>query len=449
MRVGRHSSVAAVLAVLVLTLVACGGDEGDGGSGAGATPAPSAKPGEKVTLSFWSWVPGIDKAVDRFNQTHEDIKVNVNTITPGPTGGYAKMYSALKAGNAPDLAHVEYQELPGFVLEQGLVELSEYGAPEAQDKFVEWQWEQGVFGDSVYAIPQASGPMAFYYRADLFEKWGIEVPATWEEYRQAAEQIREKDPKAYIGTFPPTNSAWFTALAWQAGAKWFGTEGDAWTVNMADPNTLKVAEFWEGMIRDKLVKTETDFQTGWYKDLQQGEIVGWVSASWGDAILTGNAEKTKGDWRVAYIPQWEPGAKVSANWGGSSTAVLKGTEHPREAVEFAVWLNSDPESINLLIQGGYGWPAATAGSDAPALAEPPNAPFFGGQNIYDTFAEADQNIDKEWGWIPTTSAAYKHLNDGFTKAIKSGGSFADVVRTAQEQTVADLDAKGLEVKAGE
>ena len=445
MRFGLRSSAAMLVAALALAAGACGGD---GDSGDAAAPAASAKPGEKVTLTFWSWVPGIDKAVDLFNRTHPNIHVNVNAVAPGTSGSYAKMYSALKAGNAPDLAQVEYQELPGFVLEQGLVDLTPYGAADVQDKFVDWQWQQGVFGDGVYAIPQASGPMGFFYRADLFEKWGIEVPTTWDEYRQAAEKIRKADRKAYIGTFPPGNSAWFTSLAWQAGGSWFGTDGDAWTVNMADPNTLKAADFWEGMIRDDLVKSEPDFQTGWYKDLQQGEIVGWVSASWGDAILTGNAAKTKGDWRVAYMPQWEAGQKAAANWGGSSTAVLAGTEHPREAMEFAVWLNSDPESIDLLIQGGYGWPAAKVGTEAAALKEPANAAFFGGQNIYEVFAEADQNVDEDWGWLPGTAAAYQHLNDGFTKAIESGGSFADAVRKAQEQTVADLEAKDLQVKAG-
>jgi multiple sugar transport system substrate-binding protein len=394
-------------------------------------------------------VPGIDKAVDLFNRTHPNIRVKLNSITPGNSGGYAKMYSALKAGNAPDLAQVEFQELPGFLLEQGLVELSQYGANDAKDKFVDWQWEQSVFGDEVYAIPQASGPMGFYYRADLFEKWGIEPPTTWDEYRAAAEKIRKADPKAYIGTFPLTNSAWFTSLAWQAGAKWFGTDGDTWTVNMADEGTLKVADYWEGMVRDKLVKTEPDFQSGWYKDLQQGEIVGWLSASWGDAILTGNAAKTKGKWRAAYLPQWEAGAKASSNWGGSTTALLEGTKHPREALEFAIWLNSDPESIDLLIAGGYGWPAATVGADAAALKQPANAEFFGGQNIYEeVFAESDANVEKDWAWIPTTAAAYQHLNDGFAAAADGGGSFADAVRKAQQQVVADLEAKGLEVQAG-
>jgi multiple sugar transport system substrate-binding protein len=427
--------LAALAAASLALATGCGGSDDDGDT------SKATKSGERVTLTFWSWVPGIDKAVDLFNRTHPNIRVRVSTIPAGNNGGYAKMYSALKAGNAPDLAQVEYQELPGFVLQKGLVDLSKLNAQRYQDRFVDWQWRQGVFGESVYAIPQASGPLGFFYRADLFEKWGIEPPKTWDEYRNAAEKIRSRG--AYIGTFPPTNSAWFTSLAWQAGGRWFGTQGDSWTVNMTDPNTLKVARFWDGMVRDKLVKTIPDFQNGWYKDLQDGDIVGWVGASWGDAILAGNAKRTRGDWRAAYLPQWESGQQVSANWGGSSTAVLEGTKHPEQALEFAVWLNSDLKSINLLIEGGYGWPAAKVGTSAPALNAPVD--FFGDQKIYDVFKRADQNIDRSWGWIPTTAAAYDHLNDGFSKAVRGQGSFEDAIRQAQKQTVADLKAKGLQV----
>jgi multiple sugar transport system substrate-binding protein len=440
MKAGSRTIFATVMAALVLVAAGCGGSDDDNGSSAASTSSSTAS-GKPVTLSFWSWVPGIADAVKLFNQTHPNIHVNVSTIPAGPNGGYAKMYSALKAGNAPDLAQVEFQELPSFVLQKGVVDLAKVGANNFKDRFVDWQWRQGVFGDSVYAIPQASGPLGQFYRADLFKKWGIKVPTTWDEYRQAAQEIRKHG--AYIGTFPPGNSAWFTSLAWQAGGRWFGTQGNSWTVNMTDPNTLKVARFWDGMIRDKLVKTIPDFQNGWYKDLQTGKIVGWVSASWGDAILAGNAKKTKGDWRAAYLPQWQAGARVASNWGGSTTAVLTGTKHAKEALEFAVWLNSDLKSINVLIKGGYGWPAAKVGYSAPALNSPVD--FFGNQKIYDVFKEADQHVDKSWGWIPTTSAAYDHLNDGFTKAVQGKGTFEDAVRTAQQQTVADLKAKGLQV----
>jgi multiple sugar transport system substrate-binding protein len=436
----RTTSLLAAAALLVLPLAACG-DDGDDESSAPQQP----EPGQKITLEFWSWVPGIDKAVDLWNSENPDVQVKLSTIPVGTSGGYAKMYSALEAGNAPDLAQVEYQELPSFLLADGLEELTQYGAPDVEGDFVEWQWQQGVFGDEVYAIPQASGPMAMFYRQDLFDQWGIEPPTTWTEYEEAAREVRSHG--AYIATFPPGNSAWFTSLAWQAGAQWFGTDGEEWTVDIDNEETRKVAEYWQNLIDQDLVKTVPDFANAWYKDLQDGEIVSWVSAQWGDAILRGNAPDTAGKWRVAPMPQWEDAEEfVSANWGGSSTALLKGADYPEQALEFAVWLNTDPESVDLLIEGGYGWPAAADAFSGSALDRAD--PFFGGQVYNEIFAEADGHIDKSWQWIPTTSQTYQHLNDGFQAAVEGDGNFVDAVAAAQERTIDDMEQKGLPV-AGE
>lgn len=432
-------TLAAAATAAVALLASCSSGGSDPGTGDGG----DLKPGEKIELTFWSWVPGVDKAVDLWNSEHPDVQVKLEKITPGPAGGYAKMASALKANTAPDLAQVEYQEIPSFLLQEGLLDLTKYGVLDAKDKFVSWQWDQGAFGDAVYAVPQASGPMGMFYRQDLFAKWGIEVPKTWADFEVAAKKIHTADPTVYICTFPPGNSAWFTSLAWQAGAKWFKVDGDTWTITMDDPATLKVAEYWDRLRTQGVIKLEPDFANGWYKDLQDGKIPVWLSAQWGDAILTGNAPKTAGKWRAAPLPQWQAGENRAANWGGSSTAVFKGSKHPKQATEFAIWLNSDPKSIDLLIQGGYGWPAANEAFEGTTLSQP--SEFFGGQRYNDVFAEADKTIDKDWKWIPTIDATYQHLNDGFQNAVAGKGTFVDAVRNAQQQTVADMKAKGLKV----
>ncbi|MGW6521955.1 ABC transporter substrate-binding protein [Streptomyces sp. NPDC054950] len=438
-----RGALAVTLAATALLISACGGSTG---SKDPAVQAP-VKPGQKVDLRFWSWVPGVDKAVDRWNATHPDIHVELEKIPAGSSGGYAKMRAALKSGNAPDLAQVEYQEIPSFLLENGLVNLSQYGADKDRSKFVDWQWQQGVFDSAVYAIPQASGPMGLFYRSDLYKKWGIKPPATWDEFAQAAQKIHSADPKAYISTFPAGNSAWFTALAWQAGAKWFGVNGDTWSVNIDSPQTLKVAAFWDDLRSKKVIKTEPDFANGWYKDLQSGAITSWVSAQWGDAIISGNAPQTTGKWAVAPMPQWTKGSNVSANWGGSSTAVLKGAKHIPEALKFAEWLNTDPTSVDLLLQGGYGWPAAADGYKGSSLDKP--SPFFAGQKYNEVFAQADKSIDNSWKWIPTIDATYQHLNDGFQAALAGKGTFVSAVQQAQKQTVEDLKRKGLKVSTGQ
>ncbi|MET8010840.1 sugar ABC transporter substrate-binding protein [Streptomyces sp. NPDC005271] len=402
------------------------------------------KKGEKITLTFWSWVPGIDKPVDLWNSKNPDVQVKVEKVSAVDGAQYAKMHAAIKAGNPPDLGQIEYPVVPSFLIDNGLLDLTKYGIAHHKNDFIGWQWQQSVFGKAVYAVPQASGPMGLFIRQDLFDKWGVEPPATWDEYATAAETIREEG--AWIETFSAINGNRFAGLAWQAGARWFGTEGDTWIVSIDDEPTRKVADYWYNLVRRKLIKTIPDRQNAWYKDVQTGKMASWLGASWGDALLVGNAPKTSGKWRVVPMPQWKKGDGAYANWGGSTTAIFAKSNYPKDALDFAIWLNTNPESIKLLIENGYGTPGAKKGYATSRLDV--HKDFFGGQEYSKVFDEASKGVDTSWKWGPATDTLYQRLGDAFTAAIGSGGSFRSVLKKVQGQTLTDLEEKGLKVEAG-
>ena len=431
----------AAAAAAGFALAGCGSD-GDGGDG-GDRPKGREK-GEKITLTFWSWVPGIDKPVALWNRENPEVRVEVEKVSAVDGAQYAKMHAAIKAGSPPDLGQIEYPVVPSFLVDNGLLDLTEYGVAAHKDKFIGWQWQQSVFGKAVYAVPQASGPMGLFIRRDLFDRWGIEPPATWDDYEAAAEAIRKEG--AWIETFSATNGNRFAGLAWQAGARWFGIEGDTWTVSIDDEPTRKVADYWYDLVRRKLIKTIPDRQNAWYKDVQTGAVASWLGASWGDALLVGNAPRTAGKWRVAPMPQWRKGDAAFANWGGSTTAVFAGTKYPKDALAFAVWLNTDPESIKLLIENGYGTPGAKRGYTTSQLDV--HKDFFGGQEYSEVFDAASKGVDTSWQWGPATDTLYQRLGDAFTAAIGDGSPFRSVLRKVQGETITDLREKGLKVKAG-
>ncbi|MEU1909713.1 ABC transporter substrate-binding protein [Streptomyces hygroscopicus] len=428
----------AAAAAAGFALAGCGSD-GDGGD----RPKGREK-GEKITLTFWSWVPGIDKPVAQWNRENPEVRVEVEKVSAVDGAQYAKMHAAIKAGSPPDLGQIEYPVVPSFLVDNGLLDLTEYGVAAHKDKFIGWQWQQSVFGKAVYAVPQASGPMGLFIRRDLFDRWGIEPPATWDDYEAAAEAIRNEG--AWIETFSATNGNRFAGLAWQAGARWFGIEGDTWTVSIDDEPTRKVADYWYDLVRRKLIKTIPDRQNAWYKDVQTGAVASWLGASWGDALLVGNAPRTAGKWRVAPMPQWRKGDAAFANWGGSTTAVFAGTKYPKDALAFAVWLNTDPESIKLLIENGYGTPSAKRGYTTSQLDV--HKDFFGGQEYSEVFDAASKGVDTSWQWGPATDTLYQRLGDAFTAAIGDGSPFRSVLRKVQGETITDLREKGLKVKAG-
>ncbi|MGH3244651.1 MAG: ABC transporter substrate-binding protein, partial [Trebonia sp.] len=393
----RLLTVAAVAGALALAACSSGGSS-------------SSASGGKVTLTFWSWVPGISQSVNLWNSSHPGIQVNLDETTSGGAGTYAKMYSALQAGNAPDLGQVEYSVLPNFEHVGGVVDLSKYGADSVKQDFVPWTWGQVTQGGAVYAIPQDIGPMGLFYRTDRFKKYGLTVPTTWAQFLSDAKKVHAAHPNVYITAFPSNDAPWFAGLAWQAGANWFSTSGDTWVAGIDDPASAQVASFWQQLISDHLVKIDQDFTAGWYKDLSDGTLLTWPTAVWGENTLITNATSTKGDWRVAAMPSW--GATPSnGNWGGSTTVVFKGSKYPAQAAQFAEWLNTSQPSITGLITQGGLYPADLAGEQQPADNSP--VAFYGGQNIWQVFATDGKLVNTNFQWGPIMSTTFTQMADGF------------------------------------
>ncbi|MEU6763935.1 sugar ABC transporter substrate-binding protein [Streptomyces sp. NPDC046853] len=424
---------AGALAVAGAMVLVAGCSSGDGGSSAA---------GQKVTLDFWGWTPGYEEAVARFNKTHPDIQVNFQKTASGTKGGYTKMLTAAKAGNAPCLAMVGYETIPSFAAAGALQDVSEY-AGAYKKKFAQWTWNQVTIAGQTFGAPLDTAPMGLFYRKDLFEKYGIDKPpANWKEYRAAAEKVHRADPDVHLGTFG-NDPYTYAGLAWQAGAKWFGTRNDAWQVSFGSSANTKVAGFWQGLLDDKLLKAHPSFDPSLYKDMGAGKVLSDVNAVWNAPILASSAKGTAGKWAVAPMPVWDADRPAHGNDGGSATAVMKGCKYPEQATEFAMWMSTDKDSLSTLIKAAGIYPAATAGQSHPALDKPD--PFYGGQKIYDVFKRESAHIDTSWQWGPTMTQASTDLSDGLGRAGKGGSPLPDVLAGVQSKTVGELKRQGLNV----
>jgi multiple sugar transport system substrate-binding protein len=427
--------LAGLTVLFTLLFTACGGS-----TTTGNTTAASSGP---VNLTYWSWIPGIDKQVALFNQTHKDVHVTIQNVGSGPTE-YNKLYTAIKASNAPDLAQVEFQLLPTFETTGGLLDLSQYGAGSVKDQYQPWTWSQVVQGSAIYAIPQDTGPMTMFYRADIFKKYNIAVPTTWAEYEAAAQKLHAANANEYITDFPPKQPGQLAGLMWQAGSRWFQIDGQSWQVNINNSASQQVATYWQGLVSKKLVKTEPDFDNGWYHDLQTGSVATWLSGAWGAGILKQNAPQSSGDWKVATLPQWQAGQQAFGNWGGSTTVVFKNTQHAKEATEFAEWISGDPQSEELEIKNGGVYPALASATDSPTLNSPD--PFFGGQNINEVLKPTAAKVDTNFTWGPTMDQVYNDLSDQFANAVNGKGTLNDALNTVQQSTVTFMKKQGFTVK---
>jgi multiple sugar transport system substrate-binding protein len=420
--------------MMVVVMAACGGASSTGSSSSSSGP---------VNLTFWSWVPNIQTSIDLFNSTHPGIHVTLNSVTAGNNGTYAKMFTAIKAHNAPDLGQIEYQFLPTFEATGGLLDMAPYLDGSIKNRFVGWTWNQSTLGNAIYAIPQDTGPMAMFYRADIFKKYNISPPTTWAEYAADAVKLHAANPNYYITDFPPKDAGWFIGLIWQAGGRWFRINGNSWKVAINDANSKMVANFWQDLLDKKLVKTDPDFSAAWNNDLANGGALTWISAVWGANTIKSGAPSASGDWRVAPMPQWAPGQNVAGNWGGSTTVVFKDTKHPKEATEFAQWLNTNSDSVNKMVTGASLYPALTSALSSPTVNSP--QPYYGNQVVNQVFQQVSGQVDINFQWGPTMDQVFTDLGDDFTNVVNGQGTLSGALDMLQSSTVANMQKQGFSV----
>ncbi|MGN7192139.1 MULTISPECIES: ABC transporter substrate-binding protein [unclassified Curtobacterium] len=443
MKTTKFLSAAAIAVAATVALAGC--SAGGSGSSGSDSAASSCKPsGGKVTLDFTTWVPNMDKVVEIWNKENPDIQVKVSIVANGNSGTYQNFFNQLKAKQAPDIGQVEYDSLPAFRVQGGLQDIGACaGVAAAKKDFSEGLWNQVTFGESksVYAVPQDSGPMALYYRKDLFEQAGIPVPTTWDEYAKAAEEIKAKGGN--ITNFAKGDVNQFAGLVSQAGGQWFSNTGDQWDVNLTDSASKKVADYWQDLIDKKLVNTVPSFTDQWNAAYDSGQDWTWVSAVWGANTISSGAPSTSGKWAVAPMPQWKSGDSKSAAWGGSSNVVFAGGKHPAEASKFLVWLNTSTEALSALNKEANLYPASSTGADLPALTE--GLPFYGNQKIYEEFASAAKDI-QPFTWGPTMTQTYADVSDGFGQAASGQGTLTEALENGQSKTIAALKAQSIPVK---
>jgi multiple sugar transport system substrate-binding protein len=404
---------------------------------------PAAGPGEKITLTYWAWLKDLQKVADIWNAKNPNVQVEAVFSLGGNSGGYQKMYSALAAGGGPDLAQVELRSVPEFMLVGGLVDLARYGAEQYRSRYDEAAWDQVTFNGGVFAIPQDTGPMAWYYQPAVLAKVGGQPPTTWDEWASLAEELHKRDPSVYLEAFSVADASPFMAYAAQAGGKWFTPTENGWIVNLTDDATLTAARFFDKAIDGGYVQTGYDpYSPGWTAAAGNGQIAALTGASWGDALVE-TIGTGAGKWRVAPMPKWPTGSGSTA-LGGSSTAILANSRHPKEALDFAVWMTTSPEAIDALIKYcGIGWSPAR---DYIGAQRQQPSEFFSGQN-YNTeiFVPAAGQQPKDWRWGPITQRTLNALSDNFRRKITAGQSLVDSLRLTQRTTVDTMRQIGLTV----
>lgn len=435
-------------------LAACAGGTPGPGSPSASSAHPSVLAGKscassKATrLTFWAWVPGMNRAVEEFNRTHPSICVTLENPGAG-NDEYVLLNNTMKAGSgAPDVAEVEFAEVPSFVLQKYLVDLSRYGANADKAKFVPWAWQQVSRGSVVYAMPSDFGPVGFYYNEPLFAKYQITPPATWADLTTAAVKLHKADPERYLVNFDPADLQWLLEMMAQAGASPFQYSGGSQiTINWTGPAQMRFAAYWQHLIDQQAITTDRAVGNLPPTKLDKGVVGSAIYSAWAPSYFAPNAKKTMGDWRAAPMPQWSKGANVTTDWGGSTYPVFRQSKHPAQAAQFVRWLTASDAAWTILKTP----PSSLFPAYQPLLRtqdfQDLTYPISGKSHPNRVFAESANHM-APIQWPPFMPAALSQAITTFGPVLTRKGTLPQAFGNFQTQMVKYAKDQGFTVRTG-
>jgi len=344
------------LGVLVLIVMLLAGVAPRGGAGAqGEVWCGTDQP---VNLTFIAGTVGGEHEVyvEIVNKFMAEVCPNVTVKVverPESTTDTLAQYQQFFAAQSPELdVFMIDVAWPGLIAEH-LLDVSEYLDEEALSRFYPALIEAYTIGGRLVALPWFAGSGMLYYRTDLLEKYGLEVPQTWDELAAAAKTIQEgeraagnKDFWGFVFQGKAYEGLTCDALEWQVsygGGRILSPEG---VIEVNDPATIEIFDKIASWVGDFVPPDVVNYQEEDARAVWQAGNAAFMR-NWGYAYTLGQAEDSviKDKFSVAPLPGKEPGMSA-ATLGGWGLAVSKYSANPEAAVAFANWM-TDYDALKL------------------------------------------------------------------------------------------------------
>lgn len=290
-----------------------------------------------VEIEFWHAMSGangeaLQKLTDDFNAANENITVKLVN-----QGGYRdlfdKLMGAAKANQLPTIAQVYSNRLSWYISKNLVEDLKPYMENETVgltkeeiEDFPQLFLDDGIWDGKQYAMPFNKSQMVLYYNVDMFEDAGLEVPKTWDEWKEAAKKLtvdKDKDGEPEIYGLVLANNLSTDIAPWvkQAGGVIISEEEDK--INFDTPETKEAVEFLNSMIQEKIARLAGEDGSA-NIPFQQGRAAMCVAST-------------------SAIPYIEKGAIDGLNWFAAPLPGYKTNDQLFYGTNVAVFNTNSPE----------------------------------------------------------------------------------------------------------
>lgn len=335
----RPAALAATLLLAgSLALAACGGGNRKG------PPVDSPRFGHHATgvVHFWdrnTTSPFGKLIVQRFNATHEDLKVKLSPIQD--TQYVTKLATAIRSGSAPDVVGVDDINSQLFIHHDAFLDLT----PVVKDLPFKDSLSPGALRLTTdhghyYGTPYVADLSMLWYNKALFKRAGLDPddpPSNYREILADARAISKLGGGIYGFSFAGRceGCLGFTMLPDIWATKTYLLEGPPGkqTVNIASNKPLRrtlelYRKIWAEHLADPGSRTETG--ATWGQDFLAGKI-GMLPAGYGIVTQSASPEFLE---HAGAVPLPGPDGRSSTFDGGANFGIPKNAENPSGAWEF-------------------------------------------------------------------------------------------------------------------
>lgn len=274
-----------------------------------------------------------------FTVKHPDIQVDLKIAN-------ASVIQGVLSGNGPDVILQQVRTEPvNLAMRDVLYNLSSFeDCDEVLEQFVEGAEVPYIYEGNLYALPDTQSFNMFYYRTDIFEELGLQVPKTWDEFNTVARVLKRRNfdvwlPYAQITDVASVNGGIgsltiFPTLMIQNGLPMYNEEQTATTLT----SDAVVSVFSEWV--DYYTKMKLPYQLDFYNRFRTGTCPMGVANYTVYNTLKDTAKEIDGKWQMVELPgvvDENGNINNSSSGSGTGCSILKTAEHPEAAWEFLKW----------------------------------------------------------------------------------------------------------------
>lgn len=298
----------------------------------------------ETTIEVWTQ-SGRDQAniirnlIDNTFTPDSNINVNLKLVPNGV------VLPATVANKGPDIVlHVSGDTNLNFAMRGAAVDLSQFeDFEDIKTNFHPNSFNTVTYQGGVYGLPDTQSFYMLFFRRDILDKLGLEVPETWEELITMISVLEMNNYKFYM----PTSLNMYATLVYQHGGAMYLGEGNDRGIEsgLLSEEAMQAFKMWTDFYTSYKLEISADFTNRF----RTGEMPIGVADYTVYNTLAVFAPEINGQWGFAALPgiRQEDGSvnHTSASYVGT-TMMLENSKEKEASWEFMKWWSSTETQVN-------------------------------------------------------------------------------------------------------